>query len=115
MPAKFIRVKRFKQTFFVESDAQDTVLGLKQRLEPLTGKQAGDVRLLLSPSTPALDDHAVLDQVGVQDDTVVYMVYWIPGEQVFETVNVPSFETSKEQQELEQLESSKGKAQEAAH
>jgi hypothetical protein len=39
------------------------------RLESLTGKQAADVKLMLTPQTAALDDHAILDQVGIQEDT----------------------------------------------
>jgi hypothetical protein len=41
----------------------------KCSLEPLTGKQVTDVKLTLSPQSAALDDHAVLEQVGIQEDT----------------------------------------------
>jgi hypothetical protein len=87
----------------------------KCSLEPLTGKQVTDVKLTLSPQSAALDDHAVLEQVGIQEDTGIHFspnypsylhgmliidvhlkVYWIPAEDKFEASNVPLYEQEEE-------------------
>ncbi|KAJ3186940.1 hypothetical protein HDU85_006977 [Gaertneriomyces sp. JEL0708] len=100
MSAIYLRLKRHKTTWFVEAKPTDTVQTLKNHLLPqlpsqstttiqiqipTTSKTASDV-----PQYAPLDDSAVLEQIGIVDDSVLYVVFnegdgWEP-------VEVPEFE-----------------------
>ncbi|KNE54618.1 hypothetical protein AMAG_00582 [Allomyces macrogynus ATCC 38327] len=91
-----LRVKRHKTTYFVQCSATDTVLALKRRVAKLVGRDPRDVRLLVpkdkmtttvdyaavhsKDKLAELEDKAVLDQLGMPDDAVVFAVFWVPGE-----------------------------------
>ncbi|KAJ1504921.1 hypothetical protein HMI54_014626 [Coelomomyces lativittatus] len=91
-----IRVKRLKTTFFIQCSATDNIITLKKRLSKLTHKEIKDIRLLVPKDKIStqidysifgnkdkwaeLDDKTVLDQIGMPDDAVVYMIFWISGE-----------------------------------
>ncbi|KAJ3220985.1 hypothetical protein HK099_003854 [Clydaea vesicula] len=113
----FVRVKRHKQTFFIdELTSSDTILTLKERLEPLINVKPENQRIL-KESTPSdksnlheknpqtivnansatdktyinIDENSVLDQLGIQNDSVLYLVYKLEANE-WESVAVPNFE-----------------------
>ncbi|KAL7746391.1 hypothetical protein RI367_008234 [Sorochytrium milnesiophthora] len=101
-----LRLKRQKSTYFIECDSTDTVHTLKVKLlslithtfstsgegaRPPGLRDAKDIKLLVPKEkiattvdykklneTPMveLEDKAVLDQVGVCDDAVLFAVFW---------------------------------------
>jgi hypothetical protein len=91
-----VRVKRGKSTFFIQCNATDTVLSLKRKLGKLVNKEARDLRLMVPKdkiSTTVdytmlqqkeklieLEDKAALDQIGIPDDAVIFLIFWIAGE-----------------------------------
>ncbi|KAJ3129260.1 hypothetical protein HK098_001958 [Nowakowskiella sp. JEL0407] len=124
-PSFCLRIKRHKITFFIESTNQDTVGTIKQKLLTILSsdyqQEPSDIRLLLqntssnaAPVAPApnqkvnvptqpqivyspLENNSVLEQLGIGEDSVVYLVYWIPGDPnpadgKWEPVEVPEFE-----------------------
>ncbi|KAI9146238.1 hypothetical protein BKA69DRAFT_1043684 [Paraphysoderma sedebokerense] len=103
----YLRVKRQKTTLFVECDPTDAVSSVKSRISSILSSQSHtidvkDIKLLVPkelkdpnggiPKTvlnpvklketkmAELENNAILNQVGADDDCVVYMVFWVPGE-----------------------------------
>ncbi|KAI9219661.1 hypothetical protein BC828DRAFT_406502 [Blastocladiella britannica] len=90
-----LRIKRLRQTYFISAAATDTVLAVKKKTAKLVAHDPRDLRLLVpradSISTTVdyaalanpkdllveLDDKAVLDQLNVPNDAVLYLSLWI--------------------------------------
>ncbi|KAI9342533.1 hypothetical protein BDR26DRAFT_1006610 [Obelidium mucronatum] len=81
-----LRAKRLKATYFVSAESNDSVLALKGKLAHMIGKkEAKDLRLQIldqrdktKPGVLAtLEDPALLEQLGLTDDAVVYFSYWL--------------------------------------
>ncbi|KAI9090962.1 hypothetical protein DFS34DRAFT_636220 [Phlyctochytrium arcticum] len=108
----YIRIKRHKTTYFVETTPQSTIANLKTHLHTLIHREREPKDLRLQTQGKAagqyspLDDTAVLEQVGVGEDAVLYLTYWIPGQPnpadgKWEPVEVPEFEPLNEEAEEE--------------
>ena len=74
----YLRVKRHKTCWFVEANEQDTVALLKKHIcEYLVGKTVKDIQLQIPGKTAgsfiALEDENKLDQLGILDDSVLYL------------------------------------------
>lgn len=54
--AMYIRVKRSKTTYFLQCDPTETILDIKQKLQPLVDHPANDQRLTLVETGDVLDD-----------------------------------------------------------
>lgn len=85
----YLRVKRQKQTYFVDIKLLDTVLKLKNQLSVMLFKERlpKEIRLQIPGKTAGqytpLEDTAILEQVGLADEGVVYMCLWIPHQSNF--------------------------------
>ncbi|KAJ3402423.1 hypothetical protein CcCBS67573_g00461 [Chytriomyces confervae] len=102
MVAITLRAKRLKQVYFVSADTSDTVLALKGKLAKMVGggKEAATIRLQVPAKTEqgkfnVLEDPAVLEQLGIADDAVVYFIYSIDGtpDGNWEPVQIIEFES----------------------
>lgn len=83
----YVRVKRHKTTWFVDSPEHEPVAGLKRRIaELLPGKTPKDLQLNILGKQPGtftpLEDDSHLDQLGILDDSILYMSLWIPSESI---------------------------------
>ena len=99
----YVRVKRTTSTWFIDLGEHDSVLALKKKIaELLPGKTHKELQLQVPSSKQAgtylpLEDDSKLDQVDISDDSVVYVVFWIPSETnptdagKWEIVHVPEF------------------------
>lgn len=70
-------------------------------------KEPDDFRFLIeSKKIPneqysSLDDDVTVEELGFNDDTILYISYWISkgdGEGEWETVNVPDYPTSQDEE-----------------
>ncbi|KAJ3321994.1 hypothetical protein HDU76_013984 [Blyttiomyces sp. JEL0837] len=115
----YLRVKRAKATYFVSCEPTDTALSFKNKVVQMMGKPkdaAKDFRLQVAGKTPntfsPLEDSSILEQVGLSDDGVVYLTYWIsdssPEGGSYEPVVIEEYEPLIAAEETE--ESGKGKA-----
>eukprot|EP00758_Cryptobia_borreli_P007168 Tbor_TRINITY_DN5255_c3_g2::TRINITY_DN5255_c3_g2_i2::g.16611::m.16611 len=79
VPPHYIRVKRAKQTLFLNCDVHiDTVQSIKERVEQLTGKPVEQQRLYLGKQL--LDNHHTLYDCGIEkEDGVLTLVYALGG------------------------------------
>lgn len=81
--------KRQKTTYFVEASAQETVQQLKTKLSKILNgeKEPKDIRLQVqgkqAGTYSALDDSAALEQLGLAENAVLYLSYWIPGDREY--------------------------------
>ncbi|KAI8805836.1 hypothetical protein BJ742DRAFT_741054 [Cladochytrium replicatum] len=130
----YLRVKRKKTTYFIEIAPTDTVLSLKNRLATvLSPTDPKDMRLLVPTKTQSqqpnsqqqnsqqqyssLEDSGVLEQLGIVDDQIVYVVLWVSNESnaaegSWEAVDVPEFEPLNDDGAMEIVEpvDTKGKS-----
>ena len=79
-------MKRRKSVYFVELQPHDTVAKFMQRIPSMLNfeKEATELKLFHAaagskqpPVYTALEDSAVFDQLGINDQDVLYMSYWI--------------------------------------
>ncbi|KAJ3165259.1 hypothetical protein HDU88_004344 [Geranomyces variabilis] len=93
----YVRIKHHKRTYFVECVSTSTVGSLKPKLLAQAGTTA-DVKLHIAGKTPgtysSLEDAAVLEQVGIVDEQILYAAFWVTGEATgsWEAIAVPEFE-----------------------
>ncbi|KAJ3154181.1 hypothetical protein HDU86_004725 [Geranomyces michiganensis] len=95
----YVRIKHHKRTYFIECASTSTVGSLKPKLLAQAGTTA-DVKLHIAGKTPgtynSLEDAAVLEQVGIVDEQVLYAAFWVAGEGTatgsWEAIAVPEFE-----------------------
>eukprot|EP00877_Chromochloris_zofingiensis_P003149 jgi/Chrzof1/12835/Cz07g09030.t1 len=92
MQSMYIRVKRQKLTIFLQVDASDTVLEVKQKLQPLIEQPPEKVQLVRDDAV--LDDAKKLVDLKVENDDVVAMCYQ-QEDGSFEPVNITRFETAE--------------------
>ncbi|KAI8818898.1 uncharacterized protein EV422DRAFT_535840 [Fimicolochytrium jonesii] len=129
-PTMYLRVKRQKTIYFLECTPQDSIGSLKTKLAhgPLNReKDPKDLKFFVAtapraeaapakgtakadakgdpaptPGYAGLEDAALLEQLGLVDDSVVYLAYWVPGEGsgtgAWEPVQVPEFESLHEEE-----------------
>ncbi|KAI8903566.1 hypothetical protein EDD86DRAFT_250279 [Gorgonomyces haynaldii] len=92
----YIRVKRQRTVYFVEAKITDSVFKVKQTLSHILFKDKSpkDIRLHILGKTPGsfstLEDNQTLEQVGVQEEGLIYMNQ--PGEGQWEQVEQIEFE-----------------------
>ncbi|KAJ3285570.1 hypothetical protein HK104_009433 [Borealophlyctis nickersoniae] len=144
MSSIFLRVRRHKTTYFLETDPKDTVHSLKQKLYVVLNKERDlkDMRLLVASSAGAagtaaptgkgtagaqaqaqqqqpygpLEDSGVIEQLGLENDSVVYLVFWVsgdpnPSDGKWEPVEIPEYEPlGVEEEAAEEVTDGKGKA-----
>ncbi|KAJ0591883.1 putative Ubiquitin-like domain-containing protein [Helianthus annuus] len=60
MQAMYIRVKRNKTTYFLQCDATEKILDIKQKLHDLIDQPVNDQRLILVSTGEVLDDSKTL-------------------------------------------------------
>ncbi|GKA49832.1 polyubiquitin 9 [Tanacetum coccineum] len=72
--AMYIRVKRNKTTYFLQCDATEKILDLKQKLHNLIDQPVFDQRLILVATGEVLDDSKTLADQKVENDAVVALV-----------------------------------------
>ncbi|KAJ3057296.1 hypothetical protein HK097_009249 [Rhizophlyctis rosea] len=126
----YLRIKRQKTVFFVETTPQETVLQLKQKLFNILNreKQVKDMKLEVKqpgkqatapPTYATLEDSAVLETLGLENDGELFLTFWIPGESnaadgKWEPVDVPEFDPLGDEVEEVPDESEKGKGKTSA-
>ena len=71
--SQYVRVKRLKQTIFLNCEPTDTVMDVKTKLQQFAGKGPDDIRLL-ADNNP-LDETKTLADLKVENDAVVCMVF----------------------------------------
>ena len=80
----WIRIKRSKTTYFASTVLPtDSVKTLKEHTASIFKKQPNEIKLLLKTNTNdyiTLDDTGILEQIGIVNDSVVYLVFWIKNE-----------------------------------
>eukprot|EP01006_Ploeotia_vitrea_P000631 TRINITY_DN103379_c0_g1_i1.p1 TRINITY_DN103379_c0_g1~~TRINITY_DN103379_c0_g1_i1.p1 ORF type:complete len:130 (+),score=22.76 TRINITY_DN103379_c0_g1_i1:35-391(+) len=69
----YVRIKRKKQTIFLHCDTTDTPLSLKEKVAQINNMPVENQRLLLGKQL--LEDTAQLQEQGVKNDTVLFLVY----------------------------------------
>ncbi|KAJ3103013.1 hypothetical protein HDU97_010451 [Phlyctochytrium planicorne] len=118
----YIRVKRLKATYFITIEEADTVLALKSKVASTIGKgreALKDIRLSVLNKTGdaynTLEDSGILEQLGIVDDSVVYLTLWMPGnpnaaDGAWESVSVPEFEPLGEEVDMTVDDKGKGTA-----
>ncbi|KAI8807634.1 hypothetical protein BJ742DRAFT_811348 [Cladochytrium replicatum] len=127
MATIYLRVKRRKTTYFVEIPPTDTVLALKNKLATALSTQTEpkDMRLLVTSKAQSqqpnnqqqyssLEDSGVLEQLGIIDDQIVYLVLWVANENnaaegAWEPVDVPEFEPLNDDGAMEIVEPAEAK------
>lgn len=68
----YIRVKRNKTTYFLQCDATEKILDIKQKLHNLIDQPVNDQRLILVASGEVLDDSKTLADQKVADLTFMF-------------------------------------------
>ncbi|KAI8622014.1 hypothetical protein BC830DRAFT_1163228 [Chytriomyces sp. MP71] len=118
MGALTLRLRRLRATYFVSCESGDTVLALKTKLAHMVGKprEAKDLRILVQakaeqgkqPQFNALEDPALLEQLGLVDDALLHFVLALDGqpEGSWEPVQIIEFDPLNEDPE----DDPKGKA-----
>jgi len=102
-----IKVKRHKTVIFIEVYISDTILTLKNKIcKALRNeKEPSDIRLQLesnrlpSERYSSLDDDTTIEELGLANNTILYMTYWISkdvGTGEWEQVDVPKYEPVEE-------------------
>eukprot|EP00670_Eutreptiella_braarudii_P026488 CAMPEP_0174375776 /NCGR_PEP_ID=MMETSP0811_2-20130205/115797_1 /TAXON_ID=73025 ORGANISM="Eutreptiella gymnastica-like, Strain CCMP1594" /NCGR_SAMPLE_ID=MMETSP0811_2 /ASSEMBLY_ACC=CAM_ASM_000667 /LENGTH=103 /DNA_ID=CAMNT_0015526341 /DNA_START=23 /DNA_END=330 /DNA_ORIENTATION=+ len=77
--ASYVRIKRHKQTIFLHCELTDHALTLKEKISLINNVPIENQRLLLDKQV--LEDAASLQEQGIQNDTVLFLVYRIDGEE----------------------------------
>ncbi|KAI7756337.1 hypothetical protein M8C21_007892, partial [Ambrosia artemisiifolia] len=85
--AMYIRVKRNKTTYFLQCDATEKILDIKQKLHDLIDQPINDQRLILVSTGEVLDDSKTLADQKVENDAVVALVLR-KDDNEFEKVNI---------------------------
>ncbi|KAK1429746.1 hypothetical protein QVD17_11964 [Tagetes erecta] len=85
--AMYIRVKRNKTTYFIQCDATEKILDIKQKLHDLIDQPINDQRLILVSTGEVLDDSKTLADQKVENDAVVALVLR-KDDNEFEEVNI---------------------------
>jgi hypothetical protein len=91
-----LRVKRNITTYFIMCESNDTILNLKKKLLDIItpSKNLKEIQLQIQKSSDksfvVLEDDHKLDQMGILDDGIVYLVY-LNNDGKFEVVNVPEY------------------------
>ncbi|KAL9259206.1 viral Ubiquitin-like protein [Drosera capensis] len=85
--AMYIRVKRFKTTYFLSCDPTETILDIKQKLESLIDQPVDDQRLILTATGVVLEDSKTLAEQKVENDAVVALTLRKDDDQ-FEEINI---------------------------
>ncbi|XP_024968758.1 polyubiquitin 9 [Cynara cardunculus var. scolymus] len=85
--AMYIRVKRNKTTYFLQCDATEKVLDIKQKLHSLIDQPVNDQRLILAATGEVLDDSKTLADQKVENDAVVALTLR-KDDNEFEDVNI---------------------------
>ncbi|PWA41010.1 ubiquitin-like superfamily protein [Artemisia annua] len=85
--AMYIRVKRNKTTYFLQCDATEKILDIKQKLHDLIDQPVFDQRLILVATGEVLDDSKTLADQKVENDAVVALVLR-KDDNEFEDVNI---------------------------
>jgi hypothetical protein len=83
-----LRIKRQRQTLFINVPPNVTTYKLKQQISKIVHKEVKSIRLLHQKTI--MENNITLDQLGLIHDSVLFMVY-AEGEG-FEAVSVPEFE-----------------------
>nr|XP_043628959.1 polyubiquitin 9 [Erigeron canadensis] len=85
--AMYIRVKRNKTTYFLQCDATEKILDIKEKLHNLIDQPVNDQRLILVATGEVLDDSKTLADQKVENDAVVALVLR-KDDNEFEDVNI---------------------------
>ncbi|KAK3031768.1 hypothetical protein RJ639_037065 [Escallonia herrerae] len=85
--AMYIRVKRSKTTYFLQCDATEKILDIKNKLQDLIDQPANDQRLILIATGEILDDSKTLADQKVENDAVVALTLR-KDDNEFEEVNI---------------------------
>lgn len=80
----YVRVKRANQTIFLNSEPTDTVHDLKTKLSGITKVAPDSLRLVFNSNT--LDESKSLNDLKIENDNVLYLVYKKEGTNEFEEV-----------------------------
>jgi len=102
-----IKVKRQKTIIFIEAYVSDTILTIKNKIcKALRNeKEPSDIRLQLeshripNEQYSSLDDDATIEELGLSNNTILYMTFWISkdaGTGEWEVVDVPKYEPVEE-------------------
>ena len=97
----YIRVKRAKTTWFIEAKEQETIASVKKTLAALLpGKTPKDIQLQIpskgtASGYTALEDDSKLDQMGLIDDSVIYMSIWLSSESTISPFQCSYTQTKK--------------------
>ncbi|ORY82227.1 hypothetical protein LY90DRAFT_282222 [Neocallimastix californiae] len=98
-----IKVKRQKTIIFIEAYVTDNILTIKNKIcKALRNeKEPSDIRLQLeshkfpNEQYSSLDDDATIGELGLSNNTILYMTYWISKDGEWEVVDVPKFEPAE--------------------
>jgi len=82
----YIRVKRQKQTIFLNTDPTETIASLKAKLASLNKVPAANLRLLSGEAV--LDDAKSVGDSKIENDAVVFLVHKKEGSDAWEDVDV---------------------------
>jgi hypothetical protein len=91
-----LRVKQGITTYFIQLESNDTILNLKKKLVDLITplKSLKEIQLQIQKQQDktfiVLEDDHKLDQMGILDDSIVYLTY-LMSDGKFEAVNVPEY------------------------
>lgn len=85
--AMYIRVKRSKTTYFLQCDATETILDIKQKVHALIDQPVNDQCLILMETGKVLDDSKTLADQKVENDAVVALTLRKDNNE-FEEVNI---------------------------
>uniref|UniRef100_A0A7R9TXC8 Ubiquitin-like domain-containing protein n=1 Tax=Prasinoderma coloniale TaxID=156133 RepID=A0A7R9TXC8_9VIRI len=94
--ATHIRVKREKTTYFLSTEAAETVLELKEKLQVLCGVSVDKQRLQLENGS-VLEDASTVGDLKLETDCIVALTY-AKGDE-WESVNIETLAPAEEGEE----------------
>eukprot|EP00668_Euglena_longa_P015481 GGOE01019566.1.p3 GENE.GGOE01019566.1~~GGOE01019566.1.p3 ORF type:complete len:108 (+),score=44.82 GGOE01019566.1:38-361(+) len=71
--SSYVRIKRLKQTIFLHVELTDLAVTLKEKISQINGVPVESQCLMLDKQV--LEDGASLQEQGVHNDTVLFLVY----------------------------------------
>lgn len=75
MQAMYIRVKRYKTTYFIQCDPTESTLDIKQKLQGLIDQPSNNQRLTLVSANEILDDSKTLAEQKVLNSNIKFGDY----------------------------------------
>mmetsp|Transcript_31209 Transcript_31209/g.83737 ORF Transcript_31209/g.83737 Transcript_31209/m.83737 type:complete len:107 (-) Transcript_31209:8-328(-) len=71
----YIKIKRQRQTIFLNCEPGDTIISLKQKIKAINSVPAEDQRLIVPEDKVVCDDNKTVRECKLEDGMIVALVY----------------------------------------